>query len=184
MLLFSINRSQGYENPSLDIIVIELYSTGGFPLKEARELFFQIQSVISVIILISFQCYCCECSGYIVVIFPFLEFCFCSAYILYLAYYIMCKIKMKYLQLLLFTLTSYFLYFRLLGEFMLPSSNILPPTYRDLHAIMKDIGMEYQSVYACADDDIIYYRKHASKTKCSICAISRYRTDQVTNMVP
>jgi hypothetical protein len=76
MLLFSINRSRGYENPSLDIIVIELCSTRGCPLEEAREHFFQIQSVISVIILLSFQCYCGECSGYIVVILPFLAFYF------------------------------------------------------------------------------------------------------------
>jgi hypothetical protein len=87
MLLFSINRSRGYENPSLDIIVIELCSTRGFPLEEAREHFFQIQSSISVVILISFQCYCGECSGYIVVILPLLAFYFCSAYILYLVYY-------------------------------------------------------------------------------------------------
>jgi hypothetical protein len=88
MLLFSINRSRGYENPSLDIIVIELCSTGGFPLKEAHEHCFHIQSVISVVILISFQCYCGECSSYIVVILPLLAFYFCSAYILYMVYYI------------------------------------------------------------------------------------------------
>jgi hypothetical protein len=87
MLLFSINRSRGYENPSLDIIVIELFSTGGFPLEEALEHCFQIQSVISIVILISFQCYCGECSGYIVVILPLLAFYLCSAYILYLVYY-------------------------------------------------------------------------------------------------
>jgi hypothetical protein len=85
--IFSINRSQGYENPSLDIIVIELCSTGGFPLKEAHEHCFQIQSVIFVVILISFHCYCRECSGYIVVILPFLSFYFYSAYLLYLVYY-------------------------------------------------------------------------------------------------
>jgi hypothetical protein len=89
MLLFSINRSRGYENPSLDIIVIELFSTGGCPLEEAHEHCFQIQSVISVVILISFQCYCGECSGYIVVILPLLAFYLCSAYILYLVYYIL-----------------------------------------------------------------------------------------------
>jgi hypothetical protein len=53
--IFSINRSRGYENPSLDIIVIELCSTGGCPLEEAREHCFQNQSVISVVILISFH---------------------------------------------------------------------------------------------------------------------------------
>ena len=87
MLLFSINRSRGYKNPSLDIIVIELCSTAGCPLEEAREHCFQIQSVNYVVILISFQWYCGECSGYIAVILPFLAFYFCSAYILYLVYY-------------------------------------------------------------------------------------------------
>jgi hypothetical protein len=67
---------------------------------------------------------------------------------------------------------------------LLPSSNILPRTYRDLHAIMKDIGMEYQSIDACLDDHIIYYGQHASKTECPVCGISRYRTNQVTKMVP
>ena len=76
----------------------------------------------------------------------------------------MCKIKMKYLELLFFTLTIYFLCFRLLGEFILPSSNILPPTYWDLHDIMKYIGIEYQSIDACLDDHIIYYGQHVSKT--------------------
>jgi hypothetical protein len=52
--IFSINRSRGYENPSLDIIVIELLSTGGFPLKEASEHFSQNQSALSGVILISF----------------------------------------------------------------------------------------------------------------------------------
>jgi hypothetical protein len=87
MLLFSINMSRGYENPILDIIVIDLCSTGGFPLEEAREHCFQIQSVISIIILLSFQCHCGECSGYIVVNLPFLAFYFFSAYILYMVYY-------------------------------------------------------------------------------------------------
>jgi hypothetical protein len=87
MLLFSINRSRVYENPILGIIVIDLFSTGGFPLKGAREHCFQSQSAIYVIILISFQCYCGECSGYIVVILPLLAFYFFSTYILYLVYY-------------------------------------------------------------------------------------------------
>jgi hypothetical protein len=56
MFLFSINKSREYDNPSLDIIVIELCSTGGCPLEEAREHCFQIQSAISVVILIPFQC--------------------------------------------------------------------------------------------------------------------------------
>jgi hypothetical protein len=85
--IFIINRSRGYENPSLHIFVIELLSTGGFPLEEAHEHFFHNQSVIFVVILISFECYYGDCSGYIVVILTFLAFYFYSAFFLYLLYY-------------------------------------------------------------------------------------------------
>ena len=35
--IFSINKCRGYENPSLEIIVTERCSLGGFPLEEACE---------------------------------------------------------------------------------------------------------------------------------------------------
>jgi hypothetical protein len=56
--IFSINKGRGYENPSLEIIVTEHCSTGGCPLEEAREHCFLNQSVIYVVVLISFMCYC------------------------------------------------------------------------------------------------------------------------------
>jgi hypothetical protein len=61
----------------------------------------------------------------------------------------MCKIRNHFLRLIFFTLTSYLLCCRMLDEFLLPSSNILPHTYRYLHDIMKDIRMDYQTIYAC-----------------------------------
>ena len=85
--IFSINKGRGYENPSLEIIVTECCSIGGCPLKEAYEHCFLNQSVISVVVLILFLCYCGDYVGYITVILPFLEFYFCSAYLLYLASY-------------------------------------------------------------------------------------------------
>jgi hypothetical protein len=87
MHLFSINRSRGYDNPSLEIIVIEHCSTGGCPLEEAREHCSLNQSVIYVVVIISFMCYCGDYVGYITVILPFLSFYLCSAYFLYLVYY-------------------------------------------------------------------------------------------------
>ena len=44
--------------------------------------------------------------------------------------------------------------------------------------------MDYQTIYACPNDHIIYYGQHDSKTECPQCLISRYRTDQVTKRVP
>jgi hypothetical protein len=77
----------------------------------------------------------------------------------------MCKIRMQFLRIIFFTFTSYLLCCRLLGEFLVPSSNILCHTYRDLHAIMKYIGMDYKTIDSCPNDHIIYYGKHSSKTK-------------------
>jgi hypothetical protein len=70
----SINKGRGYENPSLDIIVIEHCSTGGCPLEEAREHCFLNQSAISIVVLISFMCYCGDYASYITIILPFLAF--------------------------------------------------------------------------------------------------------------
>jgi hypothetical protein len=85
--IFSINKGQGYENPSLEIIVTERCSTGGCPLEEAYEHCFLNQSAISVVVLILFLCYCGDYAGYITVILPFLAFYFCSVYLLYLVSY-------------------------------------------------------------------------------------------------
>ena len=40
---------------------------------------------------------------------------------------------------------------------------------------MKDFGMEYNTIDACPNDDIIYYKEHVSKTECPKCGTSRYR---------
>jgi hypothetical protein len=93
--IFSINKGRGYENHSLEIIVIERFLTGGFPLEEAREHCFLNQSAISVVVLISFMCYCGDYVGYITVILSFLSFYFCSAYFLYMVYYIRQAIKIN-----------------------------------------------------------------------------------------
>jgi hypothetical protein len=84
MLLFSINRSRGYENPSLDIIVTERCSIGGCPLEEAYEHCYLIQSAISVAISYIISVYCEDYAGYFTVILSFLAFRFCSAYFIYL----------------------------------------------------------------------------------------------------
>jgi hypothetical protein len=50
--IFSINKGRGYENPSLEIIVIERCLTGVFPLKESCEHCFLNQSVIIVVVVL------------------------------------------------------------------------------------------------------------------------------------
>ena len=71
-------------NPSLEIIVIEICSTGGCPLEEACEHFYLNQSVLSVAIFHIISVYCEDYVGYFTVILSFLAFHFYSAYFIYL----------------------------------------------------------------------------------------------------
>jgi hypothetical protein len=81
---FSINKGRGYENPSLDIIVTERCSTGGFPLEEACEHCHLNQSVVYVAIPYIISVYFEDYDGYFTVILSFLAFHFCFAYFIYL----------------------------------------------------------------------------------------------------
>ena len=63
-------------------------------------------------------------------------------------------------------MTYYFEFCRLLGEFLLPTSNILPCTYWEIYVIMKEFGMEYQAIDACPNDHIIYYGQYALENEC------------------
>jgi hypothetical protein len=44
--------------------------------------------------------------------------------------------------------------------------------------------MEHQDIHACPNDDILYYKEHASKDKCPKYDESRYQIDKVTKKVP
>ena len=72
----------------------------------------------------------------------------------------------------------------MIEEFLLPPSNILPRTYRDLSSITKEIIMQYEEFHACPDDHVIYYNHHEFAAECPECHVSRYHTDKVTKKVP
>jgi hypothetical protein len=82
--IFSINKRQRYENPSLEIIVTACCSTGGFPLEEACEHCYQNQSSIYVAISYIISVYGEDYAGYFTIILSFLAFHFCTAYFIYL----------------------------------------------------------------------------------------------------
>ena len=53
--IFSINRIRRYENPILDIIVIELRSTGGSPLKRPVNIALRIKVLFLLLFLYRFS---------------------------------------------------------------------------------------------------------------------------------
>jgi hypothetical protein len=77
------------KNPSLEIIVTEICSTGGCPLEEACEHCYLIQSAISVAISYIISVYCEDYAGYFTDILLFLAFQFYSAYFIYLVSFTM-----------------------------------------------------------------------------------------------
>ena len=62
------------------------------------------------------------------------------------------------IQLLFIILTMHICCCRLTSEFLLPPSNILPRSYRELSNIMDQIGMKYQTIHACPNDHILYHK--------------------------
>ena len=44
--------------------------------------------------------------------------------------------------------------------------------------------MQYESIDACPDRHIIYYKQHEFEAKCPECHINRYQIDQLTKKVP
>ena len=50
--------------------------------------------------------------------------------------------------------------------------------------MMKEIGMDYQAIDACPNDNIIYYGKKSLENECPQFQISRYRTDKASKKVP
>ena len=85
---------------------------------------------------------------------------------------------MKRVSLILFIYYINSFFYSLIAKFLLPPSNILPRTYRDLSSIMKEIGMHYEAIHACPDDHVIYYNQHEFATECLKCHVSIYRTDK------
>ena len=83
--IFSIDRSRGYENPSLNIIVIEHCLTGGCPLEEAHEHCFLNQSAFSIAISYIIYVYCEDYVGYLLLFYYFQHFVF-VLHILYIWY--------------------------------------------------------------------------------------------------
>ena len=63
---------------------------------------------------------------------------------------------------------------RLIGDYLLPPSNVLPHSYREICATMKYIGMEYQAIDACPEDHDINHKENKNAKECSKYHKRRY----------
>ena len=106
-------------------------------------------------------------------------------FFLYFYCFLICKLVywMIYWWLILFTLTYCLELCILLGDVLLLASNIFPRTYREIFVIMKEIGMDYQTIDACTNDHIIYYGQYELENEFIHCEISRYWIDKASKKV-
>ena len=58
---------------------------------------------------------------------------------------------------------------------MLPNENMLPKTYYQAKKILCLMGMEYQKIYACPNDCILYRHEFEEMHKCLRCGVSWYK---------
>ena len=75
------------------------------------------------------------------------------------------------IPLLFIILTIHICCCRLIGEFLLPPSNILPRSYQELSTIMNQIGTKYQTIHACPNDHVLYHKQHEFIIECPDCHI-------------
>ena len=88
------------------------------------------------------------------------------------------------IPLLFIMLTIHIFCCRLIGEFLLPPSNIVPHLYQKLSTIMDQIGMKYQTIHLCPNNHILYHKQYEFIIEFPKCHMRRYRDDQVTKKVP
>ena len=72
----------------------------------------------------------------------------------------------------------------LIGDYLLPPSNVLPHSYQELCATMKHIGMELQSIDVFFEDHVIYQKEQKNAIEFLKFHTRRYQDDQVTKKVP
>ena len=58
---------------------------------------------------------------------------------------------------------------------MLPEENTLPKSYYQAKKMLCPMGMEYQKIYACPNDCILYRHEFQERFKCPRCGASRYK---------
>ncbi|CAM8989118.1 unnamed protein product [Rhodiola kirilowii] len=66
----------------------------------------------------------------------------------------------------------------------IPPENNCPGSYREVKKIMKNLGLDYQTIHACEYGCVLYYQEHADREHCPICHEPRYVNSECGSKVP
>lgn len=67
---------------------------------------------------------------------------------------------------------------------LLPADNKFPESYRHVKKILKNLGMEYQTIHACQYGCALYYKEFEDYLCCPVCNDSRYITNGGNSNIP
>jgi hypothetical protein len=56
----------------------------------------------------------------------------------------------------------------------LPDGETLPRSYREAKRYCRDLSFGYESIHACQNDCVLFWKEHADKVKCPTCNTSRW----------
>ncbi|RYA73316.1 hypothetical protein DD595_25115 [Enterobacter cloacae complex sp. 4DZ3-17B2] len=73
---------------------------------------------------------------------------------------------------------------RLLKEHILPADNVMPDSRDEARKILRNLGMDYNSIHACPNDCILFRGEYTDMVKCPKCDSERYRVDLHGTKIP
>ncbi|XP_059636458.1 uncharacterized protein LOC132278633 [Cornus florida] len=71
---------------------------------------------------------------------------------------------------------SFDMLLKLLKEELLPDDNTLPKSYYETKSLLRDLGLGYDSIYACKNDCALFWKENEGKKCCPQCGESRYKS--------
>ena len=58
---------------------------------------------------------------------------------------------------------------------VIPKDNNIPNSMYETKKILRVLGMEYEKIYACPNDCILYQKEFMDASKCLVCETSRWK---------
>ncbi|CAM8877247.1 unnamed protein product [Rhodiola kirilowii] len=67
---------------------------------------------------------------------------------------------------------------------ILPPDNNYPSCYKDVKKVLKNLGLGYETIHACEQGCILYYKEHKDRVICPVCGVGRYIENESKSKIP
>ncbi|CAM8900232.1 unnamed protein product [Rhodiola kirilowii] len=67
---------------------------------------------------------------------------------------------------------------------ILPRDNNYPSSYKDVKILLKNMGLDYETIHACEYGCILYYKENKDLLSCLVCGEARYAKRGSKSRVP